>query len=94
MISFFKESINTHELRDSEAVIRRYSVQKSVLENLQNLQENPCARVSFLISCRPLASNFIKKANLAQLFSCEFCEIFKNNFFYRTPLVAASGDFV
>ena len=24
------------------------------------------------------------------MFSCEFCEIFKNNFFYRTPLVAAS----
>ena len=24
------------------------------------------------------------------MFSCNFCEIFKNNFFYRTPLVAAS----
>ena len=24
------------------------------------------------------------------MFSCEFCEIFKNTFFYRTPLVAAS----
>ena len=23
--------------------------------------------------------------------SCEYCEIFKNSFFYRTPLVAASG---
>ena len=27
---------------------------------------------------------------LAQLFSCEFCEIFKNIFFDRTPPVAAS----
>ena len=26
------------------------------------------------------------------MFSCEFCEISKNNFFCRTPLVAASGD--
>ena len=26
-----------------------------------------------------------------QVFSCEYCEIFKNNFFYRTPLVTASG---
>ena len=26
----------------------------------------------------------------AQVFSCEFCEIFKNTFFCRTPLVAAS----
>ena len=28
--------------------------------------------------------------SLAQVFSCEFCEISKNTFFYRTPLVAAS----
>ena len=24
------------------------------------------------------------------MFSCKFCEIFKNTFFYRTPVVAAS----
>ena len=30
---------------------------------------------------------------LAQMFFCEFCEISKNTFFYRTPLVAASGRF-
>ena len=27
----------------------------------------------------------------AKMFSCEFCEIFKNTFFYRTPSVAASA---
>ena len=27
---------------------------------------------------------------LAQVFSFEICEVFKNTFFYRTPLVAAS----
>ena len=32
----------------------------------------------------------IKKETLAQMFSCNFCEISKNTFFYRTPLVAAS----
>ena len=26
------------------------------------------------------------------MFSCEFCEIFKNTYFYRTPLLAASGS--
>ena len=26
------------------------------------------------------------------MFSCEHCEIFKNSFFYRTPLVATSGS--
>ena len=34
--------------------------------------------------------NFITNETLAQLFSCEFCEISKNTFFYRTPAVAAS----
>ena len=43
----------------------------------QNSQENTCARVSFLIG---VACNFIKKETLAQVFSCEFCEIFKNIF--------------
>ena len=28
----------------------------------------------------------------AQVFSCEFCEISKNTFFHRTPLVAASEN--
>ena len=37
------------------------------------------------------ASNFIKNETLAQVLSCEFYEISKNIFFYRTPLVAASG---
>ena len=37
------------------------------------------------------ACNFIKKQTLAQVFFCEFCENFKNTFFYRTPPVAASG---
>ena len=39
---------------------------------------------------RPQACNFIKKETLAQVFSCEFCNISKNTFSYRTPLVTAS----
>ena len=57
------------------------------LEISQNSQENTCARVSFLIKLQ--AWGFIKKKTLAQAFSCEFCEISKNTFFHRTPLVAA-----
>ena len=34
--------------------------------------------------------NFIKKGTLSQVFSCEFCDISKSTFFYRTPLVAVS----
>ena len=37
------------------------------------------------------ACNFIKKETLAQGFSWEFCEVYKNTFYYRTPLMAASG---
>ena len=36
------------------------------------------------------ACNFIEKETLAQVFSCEFCEIQKNTFSYRTPAMAAS----
>ena len=44
------------------------------------------------INCnvQPQACNFIKKKILAQLLSCEFCEISKNTFPYRTPPVANS----
>ena len=37
-----------------------------------------------------LRATFIKKETLAQVFSCEFCEISKNTFSYRTHPVAAS----
>ena len=33
--------------------------------------------------------HFIEKETPTQVFSCEICDIFKNNFFYRTPPVAA-----
>ena len=48
------------------------------LETSQNSQE-------FAGAC-----NFIKKETLAQVISCEFCEISNNTFSYRTPPVAAS----
>ena len=35
----------------------------------------------------------MKKENLVQVFSCEFGKIFKNSFFYETPLVAACGKY-
>ena len=52
---------------------------KSIFKNShektkQNSQENTCARDHFLIKLQTEA---------------EFCEIFKNTPFYRTPLVAA-----
>ena len=52
-------------LQDTEAVARKSSVEKVILEISQNSQENTSARVFFK-----------KKETLAQVFSCEFCEIF------------------
>ena len=63
-----------------EAVIQRCSVKKVFLKISQNSEENICARVSFLI----------KLQTWGLTFSSEFWKIFKNIFFYRTPLVAAS----
>ena len=34
--------------------------------------------------------NFIETKTPTQVFSCKYCEIFKNSFFDRTPWVAAS----
>ena len=38
-----------------------------------------------------ISCNFIKKETLAHVFSCEFCDISKNVFCYRTHPVAASS---
>ena len=38
------------------------------------------------------ACSFIKKETLAQVFFCQICEISRNNFFCRTPLVAAPAS--
>ena len=65
-------------------------MKKMFLENLQNLQENACARVSFLIRLQapdPTPAPLLKKNTLTQVLSCE---ISKNTSSYRTPLVAAS----
>ena len=62
----------------SEAVSRRCSVKKLYLKISQNPQENTCGRVSLLMEI------------LAQVVSCELCEIFRNTYFYRTPPEAAS----
>ena len=74
----------------TEAVVRRCSVKKVFLEISQNSQENTRARrISFLIKFLKIRL-FFKNKTLARVFSCEFCEISKNTFYYRTPLVAAS----
>ena len=62
---------------------------KVFLKISQNSQENNCARVSVLIKLP--ACNFIKKESPIQMFSVEFCEIFKITFFTEDLLETASA---
>ena len=66
------------------------SVKKVFLKILQNSLESICVRVSFLINLQAKACNFIKKETLAQVFSCEYCEISKNNFLTEHVWATAS----
>ena len=63
-----------------EAVTWMCSVKKMFLRISQNSQEKTCARASFSI----ILATLLKKETLAQFFSNEFCEIFKNTFSYIT----------
>ena len=64
----------------SKAVTRRCLVKKVFLKILQNSQENTCLRSSLEILSRDFSTDVFLWIN----------EIFKNNFFYRKPPVAAS----
>ena len=62
---------------------QKCSVRKGILRNIAKFTGKHLWRSPFL--------NFMKKETMAQVFYCEFCKIYKKTFFYRTPLVAASG---
>ena len=53
----------------------RSSVRMVYLEISQNLQEKTCARVSFSMKLQARV-----KDNLAQMFSCDFCEFLRISF--------------
>ena len=74
---------------------QRCSTKKVFLKFSPNSQGNTCARVSFLNKVPDLrGATLLKKETLAQVFSCEFCEISKSTFSYRTPPVAASEELI
>ena len=76
----------------SAAVVRRCSLKKVFFKISQNSLENTYVRVSFLINLHAEACNFIQTETLVQVFSNEFCGIFKYTFFDRTRSVAASDN--
>ena len=65
-------------------------LQKKVLKNVaKSTGKHLCQ------SLRPEACNFIKKGTLAHVFSCEFCEISKNNIIFTEQLwTTASASYL
>ena len=66
-----------------EAFVWRCSVKEVFIKISQNSWENTC-----MGACKP--ATLSKKENPINLFSCEFCEIFKNIFFTEPLRTAAS----
>ena len=85
LLTFLLYLLYFHDILYTKAVVQSCSVNKLFLEISQNSQENTCARVSGL---RP--ATLLKMGLLMRVFSCEFCEISKNTFLHKTPLMAAS----
>ena len=88
---FFKKICQARQCRvtphclylDSKNSHQRCSVKKSVLRNFAKfIGKHLCQRLA--------ACNFIKKGTVAQVFSCEFCEIFKNTYFTEHVWTTAS----
>ena len=94
-ICFQSEERAAKERLSQQIIFLQKLVSKSYLyigifENFESLKVFSSEAVAQRCSVKKVSCNFIKNETLAQVLSCEFCEIYKNTFFYRTPLVAAS----
>ena len=76
----------------TEATTRGILWKKVFLKISQNSQENACVSLFFnkVAGLRP--ATLWKKQTLAQVLSCEFCEIFKNAFFTEHLWMTASNN--
>ena len=70
---------------------QRCSIKKGVLKNFTKFTGKRLCQSIFFNKVIKKFLKFIKKETLAQVFSCEFCEIFKNTFLQNTsgPLLLA-----
>ena len=79
----------------SKSSHRSCSVRKRVLRNFAIFTgKHLCQSLFFnkVAGLRHEACNFVKKKTLAQVLSCEFCEISKNTFFTEHLRATASGS--
>ena len=80
------------ETNDRQKQPPRRVLWKGVLRNYAKFTGKHLCQILFFNKIAGGACNFIEKETLAQVFPCEFSEISKNTFFYRTLLVATSGQ--
>ena len=67
---------------------------KGALRNFAKITGKHLCQSLFLNKVAREAYNLSEKKTLVQVFSCEFCEISRNTFSYRTPTAAASVCFM
>ena len=82
MLTHYKSS-NSTKIRSSRPEV---FCEKGVLRNFAKFTgKHLCQSLFFnkVAGLRP--ATLLKKETLAQVFSCELCEVSKNTFFYRTP---------
>ena len=86
---FLKTQLRNLRNITTEAAARKYSVKKSVLEIFAKFIGKHLRSI-FFDKFAGLSLQLYWKNTLTQVLSYEFCEIFKNIFFDRAPLVATS----
>ena len=64
--------------------------EKGFLKNVTKFTEKQLRQSLFFNKVAGFSLATMLKKTLAQVFSCEFFEIFENTFFHGTPLVAPS----
>ena len=84
------ETLKSLENVLSEAAVQRCSVKRGLLRNFAKFTGKHLCQSHFFNKVAVMRSAAFKKETLEQVFSCGFCEIIKNTFFRRIPLVAAS----
>ena len=84
-----------HQIKFRKSIMsRRCFIKKLFLIISQYSQENTCVGVSFLINCLLIKGlQLYSKETPAQVFSWEYCQIFKNNYFEEHLWTAASESF-
>ena len=70
----------------------RCSVRKGVLRNYAKITGKHLCQSIFFNKVAGRSSTLLKKEALAQVFSCEFCEIFKNTCFTEHLWATASKN--